>query len=82
MEKEESVLYWKKGRRGQAYLPGAGGAEWRAPMATKLNTTYISEALSEKLSHIPEYPITTIVAPIGYGKTRAVSWWAETCRRP
>lgn len=50
-------------------------------MATKLNTTYISEALSEKLSHIPEYPITTIVVPIGYGKTRAVSWWAETCRK-
>lgn len=50
-------------------------------MAAKLNTTYISEALSEKLSHIPAYPITTIVAPIGYGKTRAVSWWAETCRK-
>lgn len=50
-------------------------------MPTKLNTTYISEPLAEKLSHIAEYPVTAVVAPMGYGKTRAISWWAEQCRR-
>ncbi len=49
-------------------------------LPAKLNTTYISDVLSEKLSHIVEYPITTIVAPIGYGKTRAINWWAEQCQ--
>ena len=34
-------------------------------MPVKLNTTYISSALADKLSHISEYPVTSIVAPIG-----------------
>ena len=38
-------------------------------MPVKLNTTYISSALANKLSYISEYPVTSIVAPIGYGKT-------------
>ena len=49
-------------------------------MLTRLNTTYISEQLAGKLFQIADYPVTSIVAPIGYGKTRAVSWWAEQCR--
>lgn len=50
-------------------------------MTVRLNTTYISGALADQLSHITEYPITAIVAPMGYGKTRAVDWWAERCRK-
>ena len=46
-------------------------------MPVKLNTTYISGALA----HISEYPVTSIVAPIGYGKTRAINWWADHCRK-
>ena len=50
-------------------------------MPVKLNTTYISSALADKLSHISEYPVTSIVAPIGYGKTRAISWWVDYCQK-
>ena len=50
-------------------------------MPVKLNTTYISSALADKLSHISEYPVTSIVAPIGYGKTRAISWWVDHCQK-
>ena len=41
-----------------------------------LNSTYISPALEGKLSHIEDFPVTTLVAPIGYGKSRAAAWWA------
>ena len=50
-------------------------------MPVKLNTTYISSALADKLSHISEYPVTSIVAPIGYGKSRAIRWWADHCQK-
>lgn len=50
-------------------------------MPVKLNTTYISSALANKLSYISEYPVTSIVAPIGYGKTRAISWWVDYCQK-
>lgn len=46
-------------------------------MMPKLNNIYISARLSEKLSRIPQHPITTIIAPMGYGKTTAVTWWAD-----
>ena len=46
-------------------------------MPMKLGVTYISRALADKLAQIPDHPVTTVVAPMGYGKTRAVSWWAE-----
>ena len=46
-------------------------------MPVKLNTTYISGALA----HISEYSVTSIVAPIGYGKTRAISWWVDYCQK-
>ena len=48
-----------------------------AAVPTKLNTTYISRALADKLAHIADHPVTTVVAPMGYGKTRALSWWAD-----
>ena len=38
-----------------------------------LNTIYISERLQESLRPISHCALTTVVAPMGYGKTTAVS---------
>ena len=40
-----------------------------------LNTIYISERLQEKLRPISRCTLTTVVAPMGYGKTTAVNWY-------
>ena len=40
-----------------------------------LNTVYISERLQESLRPISRCAMTTVVAPMGYGKTTAVSWY-------
>ena len=40
-----------------------------------LNTIYISERLQECLRPISRCALTTVVAPMGYGKTTAVSWY-------
>ena len=40
-----------------------------------LNTVYISERLQESLWPISRCAMTTVVAPMGYGKTTAVSWY-------
>ena len=51
-----------------------------------LNATYISERLQESLRPISRCAMSTVVAPMGYGKTTAVSWYldervrAETAR--
>ena len=37
-----------------------------------LNTIYISERLQESLRPISRCALTTVVAPMGYGKTTAV----------
>ena len=42
-----------------------------------LNTIYISERLQESLRPISRCRMTTVVAPMGYGKTTAVSWFLE-----
>lgn len=42
-----------------------------------LNTTYISERLQESLRPISRCALTTVVAPMGYGKTTAVNWYLE-----
>ena len=42
-----------------------------------LNTIYISERLQESLWPISRCRMTTVVAPMGYGKTTAVSWFLE-----
>ena len=39
----------------------------------KLNDIYIQESLKVILESIPEYTVTTVVAPMGYGKTTAVT---------
>ena len=51
-----------------------------------LNIIYISERLQESLRPISRCAMTTVVAPMGYGKTTAVNWYlsertkAETLR--
>ena len=40
-----------------------------------LNTVYISERLQESLRPIAGCAMTTVVAPMGYGKTTAVNWY-------
>lgn len=40
-----------------------------------LNTTYISERLQESLRPITRCALTTVVAPMGYGKTTAINWF-------
>lgn len=43
------------------------------PRQRRLNTIYISERLQEKLRPIAHSRLTTVVAPMGYGKTTAVN---------
>ena len=46
-----------------------------------LNTIYISERLQESLRPISRCAMTTVIAPMGYGKTTAVEWYlAERAR--
>ena len=40
-----------------------------------LNSIYISERLQESLRPIARCALTTVVAPMGYGKTTAVNWY-------
>ncbi len=42
-----------------------------------LNEIYISQRLGSRLSGIETHRITTISAPMGYGKTTAVKWWRK-----
>ena len=42
-----------------------------------LNAIYISERLQESLRPISQSALTTVVAPMGYGKTTAVNWYLE-----
>lgn len=42
---------------------------------SNMNAIYISERIQECLRHISKSAITTIVAPMGYGKTTAVNWY-------
>ena len=46
-----------------------------------LNTIYISERLQESLRPISRCAMTTVVAPMGYGKTTAVNWYLEECAK-
>ena len=39
-----------------------------------LNAVYISERLQESLRPISHCAMTTVVAPMGYGKTTALNW--------
>ena len=46
-----------------------------------LNTVYTSERLQESLRPISRCALTTVVAPMGYGKTTAVNWYLARARR-
>lgn len=41
-----------------------------------LSNIFITQRLNDKLSKIGTYPITTIIAPMGYGKTTSIRWWS------
>lgn len=42
-----------------------------------LNDIYITDRLKERLKDIKDYRITTVIAPMGYGKTTAIKWWEK-----
>lgn len=42
-----------------------------------LNDIFISERLKRRLNEISSYPITTVIAPMGFGKTTAMNWWSK-----
>lgn len=43
----------------------------------RLNNIFITEGLRRKLDEIKNHPITTIIAPMGFGKTTAINWWSK-----
>lgn len=42
-----------------------------------LNGIFITERLKLRLNEISKHPITMVIAPMGFGKTTAVSWWVK-----
>ncbi len=44
-------------------------------MPQKLNTLYISKRLEKSLLKIKTANLTTLIAPMGYGKTTAINWY-------
>ncbi len=41
-----------------------------------MDDIFITPRLKERLSEISSHAVTTVVAPMGYGKTTAVKWWS------
>lgn len=52
-----------------------------AKQKPSLNTIYISGRLRDALAPISGYALTSVVAPMGYGKTTAVNWYLDQCDR-
>lgn len=52
-----------------------------AKQKPSLNTIYISGRLRDALAPISCYALTSVVAPMGYGKTTAVNWYLDQCDR-
>lgn len=46
-------------------------------MYPHLGNIYISERLRRRLGELSHHPVTTVVAPMGYGKTTAIDWWMK-----
>ena len=44
-------------------------------MPQELNTLYISKRLEKSLLKIKTANLTTLIAPMGYGKTTAINWY-------
>ena len=47
---------------------------------TDMNSIYISPRAQEALDPIAQCSLTTVVAPMGYGKTTAVQWFMDRRR--
>lgn len=45
-----------------------------------INRLYLSERLSGLLAQIEGYRMTTVIAPMGYGKSTAIKWWQAQYR--
>ncbi|MGI6743411.1 MAG: hypothetical protein ACOX4O_07125 [Eubacteriales bacterium] len=45
-------------------------------VSSHLDDVFITQRLKRKLSEIGNHPITTVIAPMGYGKTTAIKWWS------
>ena len=46
-----------------------------------LQTLYLSERIQEILRHIRSHALTSVVAPMGYGKTTVLNWYLERQER-
>ncbi len=42
-----------------------------------LNDIYITERLKQRMTVIGSASITTVIAPMGFGKTTAITWWMK-----
>ncbi len=60
---------------------GPRGGSAMPRYAKDINAIYISERMQENLRHIRERAMTSIVAPMGYGKTTAALWYLEERQR-
>ena len=40
-----------------------------------VNNLYLSERLQKTLAGVGSHTVTTVIAPMGYGKTTAVNWY-------
>ncbi|MBO5493976.1 MAG: hypothetical protein J5974_11670, partial [Pyramidobacter sp.] len=50
-------------------------------MYEHLNDIFITERLAKRLTEIEESEVTTVVAPMGYGKTTAIRCWQDRMKR-
>lgn len=46
-----------------------------------LNDIFITERLKLHLNKMSNHPITTVIAPMGFGKTTAMNWWSKRKRK-
>ena len=42
-----------------------------------LNHTFISSHLKDALNTVSEYALTSVTAPMGYGKSTAINWFLD-----
>ena len=42
-----------------------------------VNNLYLSERLQKTLAGIGSHTVTTVIAPMGYGKSTALKWWQQ-----
>ena len=42
-----------------------------------VNNLYLSERLQKTLAGVGSHTVTTVIAPMGYGKSTALKWWQQ-----